>query len=343
MRASDGSVLPEALREAHDIISEQLNRLQALADRSRSEMERLSGLQRQLERQLDEVTIQHRSALQRGSPEQGNLQRKLVGLREQYDQVHQGLLANQHALKQLDQLVRQIAMSSDALTGTSASDDPWALALRAQVIHGREEERTRLAREVHDGPAQVLANSLMILESCHTLAQQGTDQPRLVLMLDRLRGATREGLQEVRRFIADLRPGIVRERGLAEALREYIRSYVNAYATNVQIDIEPLPRLPEDVEIVLYRIVQEALQNAAKYAKGAPLHVRLIRQQGNVLLSVRDEGPGFDPREVVRRAGRSNWGLTSMRERAELVGARLMVASRPGHGTEVTVTLPLSA
>jgi two-component system sensor histidine kinase DegS len=116
---------------------------------------------------------------------------------------------------------------------------------------------------------------------------------------------------------------------------------MNTYATPVQIDIEPLPRLAEDVELVLYRIMQEALQNAAKYARGAVLTVRLIQQNGRLVLTIRDEGPGFDPHEVARRAGRSNWGLTSMRERAEMVGARLTVASRTGHGTEVTVVIPL--
>jgi two-component system sensor histidine kinase DegS len=70
--------------------------------------------------------------------------------------------------------------------------------------------------------------------------------------------------------------------------------------------------------------------------------VLLTTRKGHVVLSVRDDGPGFDTREVARRAGRESWGLTSMRERAELVGAQLVVTSRPGHGTEVSVALPLA-
>ena len=215
------------------------------------------------------------------------------------------------------------------------------MALRAQVIQGREEERSRLAREVHDGPAQVLANSLMMLESCYSLAEQ-TSSEKLVSMLDRLRGASREGLQEVRRFIADLRPGQVRERGLAAALEAFVREYNQAYHAHVVLEIEAQSRLAEDVEIVLYRIVQEALQNAYKYARNAPVFVSLKHHEQQLVLTVRDEGPGFDPHEVVRRAGRSNWGLMSMRERAELIGAQFVVASRPGQGTEVTVKLPMT-
>jgi two-component system sensor histidine kinase DegS len=109
----------------------------------------------------------------------------------------------------------------------------------------------------------------------------------------------------------------------------------------VTLDTGPLPQLPRESEIVLYRIVQEALQNAHKYARGAQVIIRLARQDGMLRLSIRDDGPGFDPHEVARRAGRSNWGLMSMRERAELIGARFSVASSPGHGTEVTVSLPV--
>ena len=160
-------------------------------------------------------------------------------------------------------------------------------------------------------------------------------------MLDRMRDSTREGMLEVRRFIADLRPGAMEEHGLAAALADYIRGYINAYDARVTLDIEPLPRLPRESEIVLYRIVQEALQNAHKYARGAQVIIRLARQAGMLRLSIRDDGPGFDPHEVARRAGRSNWGLMSMRERAELIGARFSVASSPGHGTEVIISLPI--
>jgi len=270
------------------------------------------------------------------------LGQRVLERRAHYEALEREVRTSQHALKQLDQLIRQIEMSSGSLTNAedANSADPWLLALRSQIVQGREDERIRLAREVHDGPAQVLANSLMLIEHGHTLAQQSGAE-KLVTLLARLRDATREGLQEVRRFIADLRPGALDEHGLAAALHEYIRTYNNAYVAKVALEADALPRLPRETEIVLYRIVQEALQNAHKYARGAPVAVRLAVQANRLLLSIRDEGPGFDPHEVARRAGRSNWGLTSMRERAELVGARFSVASSPGHGTEVTVSVPL--
>jgi two-component system, NarL family, sensor histidine kinase DegS len=333
---------PVVLREAHTIVAEQLARLRILAENTRQNGVSLGLAMRQAERQLDEALIQQRSAGQWRAPSAKGLMKRATELRERYEALEREVRANQHALKQLEQLIRQIEMSSSALTSAeeAGAADPWVLALRAQIIHGREEERTRLAREVHDGPAQVLANSLMILESCYALAQQAGAE-KLTLMVDRMRSSTREGLQEVRRFIADLRPAGLDEHGLVAAISEYVQSYNNAYGARVSVEAEPLPQLPRETEIVLYRIVQEALQNAHKYARGAHVLVRIVRHNERLQLAIRDDGPGFDPHEVVRRAGRSNWGLTSMRERAELIGARFSVASSPGHGTEVSVVLPI--
>jgi two-component system sensor histidine kinase DegS len=239
--------------------------------------------------------------------------------------------------------MRQIDMSSGTLNDANDSevDDPWKLALLSQVVLGREEERVRLAREVHDGPAQVLANGLMVAEQCRTLLQEERVE-QLAIMLDRLCSSTREGLQEIRQFIADLRPGKIEEQGLVTVLEEYIRRYRDTHGVTVTFEADILPRTSIEAEIVMYRIVQEALQNAHKHASGASVAVSLAVRRKHIALTIRDDGPGFDPRDVARRAGRESWGLTSMRERADLVGARLVVASKPGHGTEVVLTLPLS-
>ncbi|NOK61379.1 MAG: sensor histidine kinase [Chloroflexi bacterium AL-W] len=335
--------LSQTLQEAHTIVANHLQQLCELAERTRRQGELLDAALRQEQRQLDEATVQHRMAVERHSFGASSLARRETDLRSRCDSLVDEIQTNQHALKQLEQLISQIEMSSGALTGVeeNGNDDPWKLALRAQVIHGREEERLRLAREVHDGPAQVLANSLMLLETCHSQIQQQKFD-RLPTALQRLRSAAQEGLVEVRRFIADLRPGKLEEYGLAVAIEDYVRNYTQAYGTRVKFETEDAPRLPIESEIVLYRIVQEALQNAHKYARQASIIIRILHRQGALHLSVRDDGPGFDVHEVARRTGRSSWGLMSMRERAELIGAQLTVASRPGHGTEVSITLTLT-
>lgn len=333
---------PDLLGAAHQIVVEQLTRLRDLVRQGEQQREQQTAELRRIERLLDEITMQQRFAAERKLPVAANLVTREQELRRQQETALHTSQQLQRALKELDQLVRQIDMSSTALEGENETADPWVLALRSQVIKGREEERVRLAREVHDSPAQVLANTLMGLERCRTLLQR-QDLGRLSMMLDRLRDATQEGLHEVRHFIADLRPGRLEEQGLIVAIQEYIRRYSQAYNAHVSLEHDTLPRLGLETEIVLYRIVQEALQNVHKHARGASVWVSLHMRQGRLLLTIRDDGPGFDPHEVLRRAGRESWGLTSMRERAELIGARFVVIARSGQGTEVAVTLPLTA
>jgi two-component system sensor histidine kinase DegS len=331
------------LDEAHTIVEDLLARLRTLVETAQQRDAELTQQVRQAARALDEATAQHRFAVERQVPQAAQAAQREQETRATYASLNHNLQEWQRSLKQLDQLIRQIDMSSAALDGSSESepDDPWMLALRSQVVLGREEERVRLAREVHDGPAQVLANTLMVAEQSRSLLQdQRTEQ--LGLMLDRMCAATREGLREVRSFIADLRPGRIEELGLVAALHEYIARYRDTYRTRVALEAEQVPRLPTEAEIVFYRIVQEALQNAHKHAPSAAVVVLLAERKGHIVLSIRDDGPGFDTRDVARRAGRESWGLTSMRERAELVGAQLVITSRPGHGTEVSVALPLA-
>ncbi|MBP1468178.1 sensor histidine kinase [Candidatus Chloroploca sp. M-50] len=337
------SSAPSALLEAAQaLITDQIAHLRTLHQSAHQRLTRLEAELRAAERQLDELVMQGRFLVERGQTVTPGLTQREQQVRKDYEVLSGEHATLRHTLRQLDQLIRQIEMSSATLSGNSEGEpaDPWAQALRAQVIMGREEERQRLAREVHDGPAQVLANGLMGVERCQTLlASQRFAE--LGVVLDQLGENAREGLREVRSFIAELRPAKLDEHGLRGALLEYIRRYHEIVNASVKVDIDALPRLPAEIEIVLYRLVQEALQNARKHAPGAPIVVHLHLHQGNLLLSIRDEGPGFDPREVIRRAGRESWGLTSMRERAELIGAHFVVTTRPGHGTEVTVSLPM--
>ncbi|EFO79681.1 histidine kinase [Oscillochloris trichoides DG-6] len=337
------SAEPSALLDAaHAIIAEQLTRLRELHQSAQQRHAKVEADLRQSARLLDEASMQMRFAAERGLPSVAAMAEREQQLRSEHDLLNREYEAGRRALRQLDLLIRQIDMSSTTLSGDTGTepDDPWVQALRSQVVMGREDERARLAREVHDGPAQVLANALMGLEHCQNLLKTQRTE-RLAEVLLQMSEAAREGLREVRRFIADLRPGKLDEQGLHGALTEYVRRYHDTVSAQVTLEADPLPRLANETEIVLYRIVQEALQNAHKHARGAPVHVIISVRNDQLHLTVRDEGPGFDTRAVARRAGRESWGLTSMRERAELVGAKFVVTTRPGHGTEVTVTMPL--
>ncbi len=156
-----------------------------------------------------------------------------------------------------------------------------------------------------------------------------------------LRDSSRSGLHEVRRFIADLRPPTLEKQGLDAALRELCDRSAASGSIKVQYDAEPLSRLAPEQEIVIYRVTQEALTNAAKHARNATVTVQAQRTDKQFTLVVADNGPGFDQQTVAARVQGRHWGLASMHERAALIGGQLVVASRIEHGTEIRLQLAL--
>lgn len=232
------------LERATAIVNAQLTELRQLYQAALQQQESLVQRVRLLSRQLDEAVIQEQFARERGLSTVAAAAR-VQQLRSEHTAAAQTRSELRRALRQLDQLIRQIEMSSTTLTrhAEGIAADPWVQALRAQIIKGREEERIRLAREVHDGPAQVLANALMGVEVCQNLLQE-QQLDRLGSILSQLGDSVREGLREVRSFIADLRPGKLEEQGLVAALHEYIRRYRDTVTNPVHFEADSIPRLP---------------------------------------------------------------------------------------------------
>lgn len=216
--------------------------------------------------------------------------------------------------------------------------DTWNLVARTATIKAQEAERYRLAREVHDGPAQVLANAILGLELCEQIARRAPEQ--LTDELARLKGMVREGLVEVRRFIFDLRPSMLTERGLLMTLQRYIGDFRAYFHLDIELRVPAqLPPLSSDEEITTFRIVQESLQNIQKHARATAVLVELQVDEQQIRLLVRDNGRGFTPWQTASTI-HSGAGLSGMRERAVAVGGELRVESQPGEGTTITLVLP---
>jgi len=203
----------------------------------------------------------------------------------------------------------------------------------ARTVDAQELERRHLASEIHDGISQPLISLWYHLQA----AEANTSDPE---MLARELGAAKEltsaALDEARRAIAGLRPSVLDDLGLGPSLESLANTVVGP---KVDLDVGPC-ELPAHVEVALYRIAQEALQNVMKHACAANVTLRLATSNDRVQLAVEDDGSGFSPREVGRRGGEPSYGLVGMQERAELVGARLEVSSTPGSGTRVLVEVP---
>lgn len=197
------------------------------------------------------------------------------------------------------------------------------------------EERNRLARELHDSVAQTLFSTVLTAEAAATLIDR--DAGRAKEQLRKLQELTRDAVQEMRSLIFELRPAELEADGLVPTLRKHVEVVSRVYHANVEVQVTGEHRLPEKIERELFRIAQEALNNALKHSQAETIRVELKMNRKRVRLTVSDDGVGFEPADARMRSKRL--GLTSMQERAEAVGGSLEIESCPGEGTKVRLEL----
>lgn len=214
--------------------------------------------------------------------------------------------------------------------------------LADMVIRAQEEERGRVARELHDEANQLLAALMTTVDTADALSADA-GSPQLRDTLARLRRLADAALGDLQRIATELRPPALDEFGLLPALNRHVRDRVEGSCLHADVQIEGRRRrLPAAVELALYRIAQEALANVQKHAQAARVHVRLRFLPDAVRLDVSDDGIGFEVggggAGGVSRVG---LGLPGMRERASIVGGTVDVSSQPGGGTRVSARIPL--
>lgn len=203
-----------------------------------------------------------------------------------------------------------------------------------QVIAAQESERRRLAGDIHDGISQRLVGLTYRLDAAARAIDDG-DRASATEQMEKARDLVDLTLAEARSAISGLRPPVLDDFGLAGGLAS-LASSIPEVDLELQLADD---RLPEHIEVALYRIAQECAQNVVKHSKALVATVAFTVIDGVARLEVTDNGVGFDPAAT----GRAGYGMLSMAERAELVGGTLEVRSRPGAGTTVTVTVPVDS
>lgn len=263
------------------------------------------------------------------------------GLRAQHEQLMRELAELQARLKRLDVAARQLEVVSSYLASTEAQPSepilsdadhsPAAVALR--IIQAQEGERQRLAEEIHDGPAQVLTSAIFQVEFLDRVIDDEPATARAELAF--LRTMLRDGLDDVRSYIADLRPPAV-DLGLAQAIADQGAEFAERHGIVVDVAVDGIDAgLQPEAKASVLRIVQEALQNVRKHAAATLVRIGL---EGDSLV-IADNGRGFDVMRLASGASR-NFGLHFMRERAELMGSTVHIESRQGEGTRILFHLP---
>jgi signal transduction histidine kinase len=211
--------------------------------------------------------------------------------------------------------------------------------MSSQVLTAHEAERLRIARELHDDTAQAITSMLVRLR----LLERSATDPDVLKNVEELRGLTSEALDSVRRMAMDLRPAALDDLGLAPALESFADRFAQNWNIPVTVNVTGVKRrLPRDVELVLYRVLQEALTNVAKHAGAHEASVTLSRRNNQVTLTIADDGQGFGDETRSKRQN-TGLGLFGMRERLALIGGMLEVDSRHGAGTTIVASVPLRA
>jgi len=205
-----------------------------------------------------------------------------------------------------------------------------------KIIEVQEEERKRISREIHDGPAQMLANILLRSELVDRTFREGSPEDALA-EIKSMRKMVRSSLYEVRRIIYDLRPMALDDLGLIPTIKKYVNT--TAEYNNVKIEftsIGEVKRINQKYEIAFFRLAQEAIQNAVKHAEATLITVKIEICSRNLNLVITDNGKGFDP--TIKRD--KSFGLMGMKERVEMFDGIIDINSTIGLGTKIVIRVP---
>jgi two-component system, NarL family, sensor histidine kinase DegS len=259
------------------------------------------------------------------------LERRLVGLKETIERAEH--LVGQITVV-LDYLNSDFRQVGEFIEGAKQKQE-----FGLKIIEAQEEERKRLSREIHDGPAQTLAHAILRSDFIEKVLKDRGIEAAIAEIRD-FKKMVRSALYEVRRIIYDLRPMALDDLGLIPTLRKYLQTIedYNREITVSFVHIGEEVRLPARMEVAVFRLVQESVQNALKHAEATEIQVRTEMNNNQLLVMVKDNGKGFDTTVKKENA----FGLIGMKERVELLQGTLTIRSKIGFGTTIFIRIPLN-
>lgn len=317
----------------------------ALDEKSRAARAQLARINREFSAFSETEIREAYATAERCMVELGAAREREKALRQRRDDLERQLKHIKKVLSKADHVVSQVGVALDFLTSNVDNFAERVQGMRLQsviaqqVIRAQEEERRRVARDIHDGPAQLLANMALRVEIVGRTADEEPDE------LDReLRGmqdTIKASLSDLRRIIFNLRPMALDDLGLAPTLRGYIDMMREQFGLNVSLTVlGEERRLAPTTEIALFRIAQEAINNAHRHSGCSRVVVRLEFGTGGIYLSVEDDGTGFDVTQLPTGDSDQGFGLLHMRERVRLLQGDFRIFSEEGKGTKVSARIP---
>ena len=324
-------------------VIEQLDNLEKMDKKARL---RLMEVSRDIKRYNEEDIRKAYEGASNVQAEVKILRNKEERLRQERTELERQYMRNRETVNKAQQLVSQVGVVLDYLSGNMQGINDKLEEIEARgslgsrIINAQEEERRRVAREIHDGPAQSMANIVLRAEFCERLIDKDVLQAKEELKL--FKDLVRNNLKDVRKIIYDLRPMVLDDLGLIPALIRYVEDFKARF--NIKVDLLTSGndiRLPNTLEVGVFRVIQEALQNVQKHAHATKVIVQLEITEKTVKVIVEDNGKGFVLSEVLSDKDREGYGLLSMRERVELLRGQIDFNSHPHIGTVITINIPL--
>ena len=260
---------------------------------------------------------------------------------EKRNELERKLIDNKTIIEKAEKLVSQINVALNYLNrdlkkmNTQLEQLKDKRALSVKIIEAQEEERKRIARKIHDGPAQAMANVLLKSELCEKLITKDIEQAKVELK--NLKNIVQQSLKEVRKIIYDLRPSALDDLGLIPALSRYIKNF--SEETGIFVDFSVLSnykRLSPEIEITCFRVVQEALTNIKKHSKAKNASVKFEFGMRFISIIIKDDGIGFDKENIGQ-----GYGLMGMRERVEILNGKFEISSFKNKGTQIYISIPV--
>ncbi|MHB1651968.1 MAG: sensor histidine kinase [Desulfitobacteriaceae bacterium] len=266
------------------------------------------------------------------------LQAREVQLRSRRDEIERSLRQMLTTIERAENLMTQVNLAINLLQGgiteisqSLNSEQRQEIGLR--VIRAQEEERRRVAREIHDGPAQTLANIVLRLEIAEKLLEINSNRAKTELK--DLKTLVRSNLQDIRRIIFDLRPMALDDLGIVAAMAKYLENFQATYGIQSELLVEGrAKRLQPTMEVAMFRLIQECMSNVAKHSQSGQTLIAIQFQDDWINTRITDYGQGFNVIEALEKPG-EHFGLIGMRERVEMFSGRFSIQSSPGKGTTV--------
>ncbi|MDP4163956.1 MAG: sensor histidine kinase [Bacillota bacterium] len=344
----------EQCRNDHETLTSELKEVKYMVAQMISEGDKLEVQARLARKRLSDVSMNFKnyseSEVREAYEKAHQLQMELTlnrqlekQLRDRRDDLERRLLGLNETIDRAEHLVSQISvvmnylMSDLKQMGKVLEDAKEKQDFGLKIIGAQEEERKRLSREIHDGPAQMLANVMMrsdLIERVYR--ERGPDEA--IVEIRSFKQMVRSSLYEVRRIIYDLRPMALDDLGLVPTLKKYLQTIEEYHKKRITFkNMGEERRLPSKYEVALFRLIQESVQNALKHADPREINVKTEIGKTFITVIIKDDGKGFDMNE--RKP--DSFGLIGMKERVALLEGEIKFDSKQGVGTTVFIKIPL--